>query len=391
MSTPPSVNLDEEAESLDSEISAIRAELRTLQHRRRVLASSLLSSRPLQRLAKSQSPSQTSTTTTTKSWTDLSPLLHSSSLHSNLNHHRIAFSTTAFPFTDPSPTAEAKNLLGLRIDICARDGTYTKPYYILLRKVRRDTADGKGKGKVKGEQQRLLYVHRHTIPAVVDVSALERVYLPRLTGATTGKNTAQNGDGGEIEQDVDEEEEEAQLKPWKRKVLNGSRKQDLKAFVREVRRQLVVWHLRCDAVRYLRERLGVVRRGEQGAGGLGYGDEEDGVWERDVLVEGNQETRIARNELGIVSLGATALEAVYVRVEWEDGRVGRFKISNAGLVERAVVMGDSGRDKLMEGVMTGGRVETLLDRLMNSRKYASEPKHPAASPSEVASRTVSEV
>jgi central kinetochore subunit Mal2/MCM21 len=64
-------------------------------------------------------------------------------------------------------------------------------------------------------------------------------------------------------------------------------------------------------------------------------------------------------------LAAVAIEARYVRLEWVDGRVGRFKLSNAGIVERAVVIGDQGRDKKTEDAMTGGggRVETVLDRL----------------------------
>ncbi|GKZ35973.1 hypothetical protein AbraIFM66950_006810 [Aspergillus brasiliensis] len=358
-----------DTDDLDSEISSIRAEIRTLQHRRRILTSSLLSSRPLQRLSKS--PPQT---TTQNKWTDISPLIQSTSTHAQTNHHRIAFSTTTFPFTDPSPTSESQspnNLLGIRIDICARDGTYAKPYYILLRRSVHKTQDGK---------RREVRVHKHTVPAVVDVRKLERVFLP--------SSTAQDGLNGETDEPMDEEQEqEKQLKPWKHKT----RKQDLKSFVREVRKQLVVWHLRCDAVRYLREKLGVVTRGVNDDDAI-YEDDER-PWERDILGPNasmtaatatggaGEETRIAKNELGIVSLAPTALEAVYVRVEWEDGRVGRFKISNTGVVERAVVIGDSGRDKQTEGVMTGGdgRVETLLKRLAK-RSGKSSKEVGSASP-----------
>ncbi|OOF90867.1 hypothetical protein ASPCADRAFT_400583 [Aspergillus carbonarius ITEM 5010] len=326
---------------LDAEISSIRAEIRTLQHRRRILTSSILSSRPLQRLSKTYSippPPNQSHSHRQPEWSDISPLIQSSATHAETNHHRIAFSTTTFPFTDPSPNAEITNLLGVRIDICGREGRYTKPYYVLLR-------------RVQGEKKEVK-VHRHTVPSVVDMGRVERVYLPVET------RTEGEGEGDEGEE---------QLKPWKRK----SRKQDLKGFVREVRRQLVVWHLRCDAVRYLREQLGVVRRGvdddDDDDDDAMYEDDER-AWERDILGGGDsarEETRIAKNKLGIVSLGPTALEAVYVRMEWEDGRVGRFKISSTGMVERAVVIGDAGRDKLTEGVITGGdgRVETLLERL----------------------------
>ncbi|PWY92845.1 hypothetical protein BO70DRAFT_376437 [Aspergillus heteromorphus CBS 117.55] len=334
-----------EDDDLDSEISTIRAEIRTLQHRRRILSSSILASRPLQRLATKahpQSPpsAQSQHQQQTQQWAEISPLLQSSSAHARTNHHRIGFSTTTFPFKDPSPTADTPNLLGVRIDIGLRDGTYTKPYYILLR----TGTNREGKKEVS--------VHRHTVPAVVDVGGLERGYLPRSKVPTT------TVDGEEVEAEA-----EAQLKPWKYKP----KKQDLKGFVREVRKQLVVWHLRCDAVRYLREKLGVVRRGVDDDA-AGFEEDEEGGWERDILGAAagvGEETRIAKNDLGIVSLGPTALEAVYVRLEWEDGRVGRFKISSTGVVERAVVLGDNGRDKEMEDVITGGdgRVETLFDRL----------------------------
>jgi central kinetochore subunit Mal2/MCM21 len=76
-------------------------------------------------------------------------------------------------------------------------------------------------------------------------------------------------------------------------------------------------------------------------------------------------SRLEPNDLGIVSVSPTALEATYVRLEWEDGRVGRFKLSDTGFIERAVIIGDRGRDKRLEAVFIGGdgRIETLLDRL----------------------------
>lgn len=121
------------------------------------------------------------------------------------------------------------------------------------------------------------------------------------------------------------------------------RRQDLQGFVRELRRELVGWHMRVDAVEFLREKLGLV-------------DEEGRAQPFDVSPD---------RETGVVSLAAASLEARYVRLEWEDGRVGRFKLSNSGIVERAVVIGDQGRDKKTEDAMTGGggRVETVLDRL----------------------------
>ncbi|KAI9374080.1 Cenp-O kinetochore centromere component-domain-containing protein [Aspergillus egyptiacus] len=333
----PTTQLEEE---LDSEISSIRREIRKLQRRRRFLSSSILSSESLQRHVKPQPAAASSLFSLDD---DISPLVRAAGAHSQSNHHRVAFSTTTFAFKDPSPQPDVENgsskkLLGVRIDICIRNGRFTKPYYLLLRKVRTSERD-QGADRVR--------VHRHTIPAFIPVERLERIFLPDSPPEST---------------DV-----ETQAEPLQKKKLNAPmRKQNLSAFVREIRRQLVAWHTRLDAVYYLRERLGVIRRGADT-----YPDkDEEGPWDRDVLMNvdfdsGVGETRLKENDLGIVMLSPTALEASYVRMEWEDGRVGRFKISNSGLVERAVVIGDEGRDKAMEAVLAGGdrKVLTVLDRL----------------------------
>ena len=99
------------------------------------------------------------------------------------------------------------------------------------------------------------------------------------------------------------------------------------------------WYTRTDAVDILREGLGLIT---------------------------SQKEENPENSLGIVSLSATSLEARYVRLEWENGRVGQFKLTDYGTVERAVILGnDNRRDKATENALTGGdgRVEGVLDRL----------------------------
>ncbi|KAL5332871.1 Cenp-O kinetochore centromere component-domain-containing protein [Aspergillus crustosus] len=341
----PTTQLEEE---LDSEISSIRREIRKLQRRRRFLSSSILSSGSLQ---KSLKPQQSSGLAISNLNEDISPLIRAADSHTQSNHHRIAFSTTTFPFKDPSPLTEgnnttSKDLLGVRIDICPRNGRFTKPYYILLRKLRTDI-DNQFKIRLK--------IHRHTIPAFIPVARLERIFLPEFPHALT------DSDGNRWN--------DTPAYGSKKKQPPLIRKQNLQGFVREIRRQLVAWHTRVGAVHFLREQLGVIRRGVDA-----YPDEEeDGPWDRDVLVGVDPaseigESRLRKNELGIASLSPTALEVSYVRIEWEDGQVGRFKISNSGLVERAVVIGDGGRDKGLEAALTGGdsKVLTLLDRLSNN-------------------------
>ncbi|GAB1195968.1 Cenp-O kinetochore centromere component-domain-containing protein [Aspergillus pseudonomiae] len=313
--TEPPKNMEEE---LDSEIATVRAEIRNLQRKRRFLASSLLSSDNFQKYLQKHQSSRPSSSLDA----EVSPLVRAAGQHAEVNHHRVAFSATTFPFKDPSPNSENPNLLGVRIDVCTSNGRFTKPYYVLLKRVR-------------GEDKRLR-VHRHTIPAFISVDKLERAFLPVPAAR--------------------EEEAGENLKPWKR----SANRQNLSRFVRELRRQLAAWHLRMDAVNFLRGKLGVQRRGVEA-----YSDDDDGVWVRDILSDNLEEIRLDTNDLGIVSLSPTALDATYVRLEWEDGRVGRFKMSDNGVVERAVVIGDDGRDKLLEAVLTGGngRVETVLDRL----------------------------
>ncbi|KAJ5922081.1 hypothetical protein N7516_009784 [Penicillium verrucosum] len=324
-SRPPTSPDPEEVE-LDTEITSIRAEIQTLQKHKRILTSSLLTTDPIQKLLRKQQPQPPTTTNQTDPLATISPLVHAAGAHTSSNHHRIAFGATAFPFKDPSPKASATPLLGVRIDVCTRNGRFAKPYYILLQHERSRAGPGSGSTKV-------LKVHRHTVPGFISMTKLESVYLPR-PGVSRD-----NGDG---EGSSGEDEDAEPAKPSK-KSGGSTRKQDLRGFVRELRRELVAWHMRVDAIDFLREKLGLV--GESGKA-LPFDVSPD-------------------RDTGIVSLAAVGAEARYVRVEWVDGRVGRFKLSNAGVVERAVVIGDEGRDKKVEDAMTGGggRVETVLDRL----------------------------
>lgn len=301
-------------ESLDNDISSLRSEspsllfllstrptdqqqVTTLQKHRHLLRTSLLSSTPIQSLL-SQSESESQPQFQPQS--EISPLLSTAASHTRTNHHRIAFTTTTFPFTDPDPTTTSPNLLGIRIDISARDGKYVHPYYIFVKK--------------SGEKEKAVGIHRHTIPGFVGVDKLARAYLGDYS------------DGGG---------EEA-LKPWKKGRRRGRKGQDLKGLVREVRRELVSWHLRRDVVELLNERLRLRLREREGGGGE-----------------------------GIESLNATAVDARYFRLLWTDGRVALFKVSNSGKVDRAVVIGETGRRKDLERALTGGdgRVESVLDRL----------------------------
>lgn len=320
----------------------------TLHHRKRILTTSLLSSPKIKTLLRNQPPTTTTKTLTTLK-EDLSPLATAAGAHTSANHHRIAFGATAFPFKDPAPNSPDPNLLGIRIDVCARNGRFAKPYYVLLRQEQQQ--------KEKGKR---LCVHRHTIPAFISVDKLAGFYLP-----SSQESRRDNEDGNRSSDSESESDESGPMKPGQ--ARSSRRKQDLRGFVRELRRELVAWHLRSDAVIFLQEKLGLIRDSGSETGANAHENEEQQIpW---------GEKSPPRNDLGIVGLEATAFEARYVRMEWEDGRLGRFKLSNAGLVERAVFMNDRGRDKQIEDAVTGGggRVEELFERLKGLEALESTP------------------
>ncbi|KAJ5220143.1 hypothetical protein N7468_009347 [Penicillium chermesinum] len=293
---------DPQAEELDADIVSIRAEIQKLQRRKRFLASSLLASDPIQKLLRKP----------TTSFHD-EPTLRLEPPSNSIRRNSISIQR-------PSPTAPKENLLGIRIDVCTRGGRFAKPYYLLLKRER-----------ARGDPEKRFKVHRHTVPAFISLAKLQSVYLPFP------------GSGHDREGQEDSETDDVELSKASQRA-KGARKQDLHAFVRELRRELVAWHLRSDAVELLREKLGLSEAESEAAAVQRLSPE---------------------SKAGVISVTATAVEARYVRVEWEDGRVGRFKLTNSGIVERAVVIGDKGGVKQTEDAMTGGggRVETLLDRL----------------------------
>ena len=215
---------------------------------------------------------------------------------------------TSFPYIDPSPNnLPNPKLLGIRFDICSRSGKFDKAYYILLKRV----------NETKDEQR----IHRFVIPDFIPIRDYEARYLP-LQDEGYGSESSNDGAGSRS-------------------------KQDLHTAVRKVRQDLVSWTLRREALEYLREELGLRSPGEsdvdtddESAGqmpALGMPPEQDG-------------------KFGVRLLSATSVEARFASIAWNDGRGGRIKISDTGQVERAVIVGDEGRDTQTEQVLVNGNI-----------------------------------
>jgi central kinetochore subunit Mal2/MCM21 len=205
---------------------------------------------------------------------------------------------------------------------------------VLLRREKEENASSSSSAQRQRRSLATFSIYRHTIPTFIPMDKLAHRYLPQPRPIRK-----RGGADDEIEA----------LKSKAR-----TRKQDLSAFVRQLRKEIAAWHVRRDSISWLQERVGVPSTTHDG----------------DEAISEQEETRRQRKDFAalLVSLAATSLECRYVRLEWRDGRVGRFKISNSGLVERAVVIGDKGRDKRTEAVLMGGdrRIETLVDRLLGT-------------------------
>lgn len=308
--------------------AANKSQVQELTTRRRLITNTLLSSTKVQNQLDSNANASIDPSVDLP--TDENPLStinpsSTATVDHQTNMHRLSFTVTTFPFTDPSPQNTHLNgrLLGLRFDHCSRLGSFQKPYYILLRRVEKG-----------GDEWR---VHRHTIPAFVPLGKYEEEFLPVKGG------DGEEGNDGAVCSDEDAAN-----------VGGEKRKQDLPGFVRKVRHELVCWELRRSAVEFLKEELGLIPK---------HNDDEDND-EEDTEMTDDDSDATPRGRYGIQSIEATSFEVRQARITWTDGTIGRIKISDRGLVERAVVVGEAGRIKGVENLLVDGesRIEELVGK-----------------------------
>lgn len=193
---------------------------------------------------------------------------------------------------DPDPHAvDGGEVLGLRFDVFSvLDREFVRPYYVLLNAVGR-TQEG----------EKRLRVHKHTIPVFVSLRELEAKHLP----------------------------------------VSGE-EQDLVKLARELRRELVSFHRRREAV----ERL-------------------------------KREAKNARNKIGVKEVGEVDPSAQEFEMTFEDESVAKVRIDINGAILNAVVRthptdgsGERGesvgrRKRDLERAIVGGngRIESLPQRL----------------------------
>lgn len=186
-------------------------------------------------------------------------------------------------------------------------------------------------------------MHRHTIPAFVGLGRLEEEFLPLRN--SMGNEGSSDGAGARASE---------------RDRRSG---QDLHAFVRKIRHELICWELRKEAIEFLKDELGLLGTATAKLKDTVQGEDQDE--EMDETSSTSSPSPEPSGLYGIAAIEPTAHEARQARITWTDGTIGRIKINNRGLVERAVVVGEGGRIRGVENLLVDGesRVEELVGRL----------------------------
>jgi len=170
-------------------------------------------------------------------------------------------------------------IVGVRIEVFnRRTRTFRAPYYLLLKRPNPPSTS--------------LRVHRHTIPQCVPLQYLVSKYLL-----------------------YSEPSDEMPPEP-----------QNLARLVRDLRRELISYHLRQDAIMTLGEVKGIGVDGEHGN--------------------------------GVKEVKALDAESRDIRIEREDGTVGRIAVDNSGNLEKVVVL-DHERSRKREEERSILRAKTL--------------------------------
>ncbi|KAK8234590.1 Cenp-O kinetochore centromere component-domain-containing protein [Phyllosticta capitalensis] len=284
---------------LDNDITYLREQVEALERRRSALSATLLSSQhTIDRIQRAKTRDQSPSSPTSRA-VDICKRQQKRNLESL---YRRCAGATAFRVQDPDPCAvDNGKILGVCIDVHVK-GQPIDPYYLLLNKVSH-TSDA-------------LRIHKHTIPPCIPLKALSAKYLPQPSHSADDQGPPKPGPA-----------------------------QSLHTLVRELRKELVSYHLRLNAVSKLRKDARLPTDGDS-----------------------ENDTRLKAGELGIVDIKTTDAAGREINILWKDGSAARIAISKDGQVEKAVhrtELGES-RKRQMERKIVGGNgsIEGVIERLL---------------------------
>ncbi|KAH7405744.1 Cenp-O kinetochore centromere component-domain-containing protein [Phaeosphaeria sp. MPI-PUGE-AT-0046c] len=296
-------------DDLDADISDLHARIATLQAHRSNLASVLLSQPHLS--ARLQTPKQTNSSA------DLSHSAIEKQLKRNLeNVYRACAGVTAYKVKDPDPNAiNNGNVLGVSIDV-AIGGRFVETYHVLLNWRSKDGA-------------RLLKIHKHTIPPCIPLQQLVNKWLP-----TSGKDA-----------DVDPE-------------------QDLVSFGRLLRKELVSWHMRLNAVEELKKEAGL--KGQRSKAANDSEIETTGkilnAFVSDDESSSDAEEDVEDGPVRILDIECDAAVR-QITITWTDRRMAVMNTTKDGRIEKAVCRTRDGTRDVAMGRKAIGTIGGLVRRL----------------------------
>ncbi|PVH97601.1 hypothetical protein DM02DRAFT_77189 [Periconia macrospinosa] len=237
------------------------------------------------------------------------------------NVYRACAGITAFKVKDPDPYAvDNGNVLGVRIEVSI-GGRFIETYSVLF-------------NRPNTQYKNVLRIHKHTIPPCIPLQPLANKWLPMST-----------------------------------KDAENAPEQNLIRFGKSLRKELVGWHLRMEAIEKLRAEAGVLEKSkptneEPRRHTIGnvlnafVSDEESDEDDEDEDEDRNQADRPVR----IASIDADAAGRE-ITVTWTDQRIGIFKVAKDGSIDKAIVKDRYGsRDSALSRKAIG-RMEGLVQRL----------------------------
>ncbi|KAI0886172.1 Cenp-O kinetochore centromere component-domain-containing protein [Annulohypoxylon maeteangense] len=281
------------ADKLDNEIASLRDQVESLKRDLKLQTTTLLtSSSTLQLLRENTSKRPKSRKNTVLRSAELLAKADEQAAHKQQCLYRTCAPITTFKVRDPDPNAvDNGSVLGLRFEIMYK-ARFLRPYYVMLNR--------------PYPNSRRLRIHRHTVPQCIPLPGLSARYLSPPTAK------------------ADDDDEDGAVK-----------KQDLPAFVRALRRELVRYHNRTAVIGDLRSEAGLEKKPRKEV------------------------------EVPIVDISAADAQAKQIRVEWGDGRSGRLVINDDGDIVKMVAQGENGQDREAVRQLLGGsaRVEEVVGRL----------------------------
>ncbi|CAE7205554.1 hypothetical protein CFE70_008668 [Pyrenophora teres f. teres 0-1] len=304
----------ETAEQIDEDISQLQTRIAFLQAHRANLSSVLLSQPHLAARLQTSNQRDIHAETTKR--------IIAQQLKRNLeNVYRACAGVTAYRVKDPDPNAiNNGNILGISIDVSI-GAKFVETYHVLL-SVR------------EKEDKKILSIHKHTIPPCIPLQQLTRKWLP----------------GSAKDEETDPE-------------------QDLVHFGRLLRKELVSWHMRVNAVEEMRKGAGLDKPRADGEEELGTASSTKVlnafVSDDEASSDFEHEEEEDEDDRALRLLDIEADAAVrQMTVTLSDRRTVVMTITKDGRVDKAVCRTKDGRRDVIMGKTAMGPLHGLVRRLL---------------------------